>query len=474
MKPFAGSLSDISTRILNDTPANQSAFCLSLSSKQALQWRLMLIDLAQDSIDLQYFIWHNDLSGRLLFYRLLMAADRGVKIRLLVDDLPLSPDTDRGVAFAAHHRNISIKIFNPTRSRVGWRRLVEYITRAGELNHRMHNKLLIADEYAAIVGGRNIGDEYFGLSGNMNFVDLDGIALGPAAKLAKNSFKAYWESEWAVDVKLLLELEQRHVHEMIGDIRSSLDAEKQKLEHFSVAPIGWQEQLETMRRRVVPGRAKAIQDDPSELSIKNMSVAGKAINQIAQHAQNELLITSPYFIPDHKMLENFRILLKRGVKIKILTNSIMTINHISAHSGYIKFRKRVLSLGIELHELHHQAQLRQFYDTPPVHSDILGLHAKMVVIDRKEVFVGSLNFDPRAIYLNSENGFIIDSPQLADQAAALFEQFIRPENSWRLTLQKDRVHWSSELGEFNREPMRDLKQKVQLMLLYSLPIEKQL
>jgi cardiolipin synthase C len=456
--------------------SRQSGFGLSQTSKQALEWRLMLIDQAQRTIDLQYFIWHNDFSGRLLFYRILRAANRGVKIRLLVDDMPLeSSDEDPDVAYVDHHPNINIKVFNPSSNRFGWRRLVEYVTFAGKLNHRMHNKLLIVDDKAAIVGGRNIGDEYFGLHEEMNFADLDGIVFGKAARSAGASFQSYWQSEWAVEAKKLFPQNDGNEQKKFLVELAALTAETKKLEQFSLEPIDWRDSIIALKKRLVPGLAESIQDDPTELNVSHMSLAGKAIDRIANKATKELFISSPYFIPNRSMLKGFSELIKRGVKIKILTNSLMTNNHIAAHSGYIKFRKKILSRGIELYELHHDAQLRDHFDTPPVHSNLLGLHAKTVIIDRKKVFVGSLNFDPRAIYLNSEAGLMIDSPALAENTAQMFDRLILPENSWRVTMHKFRkLLWSSSLGNHHKEPMRDFRQKVRLTLLYLLPIEKQL
>ena len=454
--------------------ADESLFCLSRTSMQAFEWRLMLIDKAQTSLDLQYFIWHNDFCGRLLFYRLMNAANRGVKIRLLVDDMPLEAETGRDAAYADLHPNIEIKIFNPSSNRFGWRRMIEYITFAGKLNHRMHNKLLIVDKVAAIVGGRNIGDEYFGLHEQMNFVDLDSIVFGKAARQAGNSFQSYWKSTWSIDAKALYPNSTEKDHQQFDKELESLKEDK-KLTYFSLHPIDWRESISEIKERLVPGTAKAIQDDPSELNVSHMSMAGKNIDKIATTATKELLISSPYFIPSRSMLKGFGVLVKRGVKVKILTNSLITNNHIAAHSGYIKFRRKTLSRGIELFELHHHAQLRDLFDSPPVTSELLSLHAKTVIIDRKKVFIGSLNFDPRAIYLNSEMGLIINSRELAQEAGIIFDRLISQENSWRVCLGRfNRLVWTSSLGMHRTEPTRDVRQLLRLIFLSLLPIEKQL
>lgn len=467
---------DLFADIAGTFPAGQSGFKLSATNREALEWRLMLIESAQSCIDMQYFLWHDDLSGRLLLLRLLEAADRGIKIRLLVDDMPLETNTDGNIAGINKHLNIDIKVFNPTSNRVRPRRFAEMITHAGRLNHRMHNKLLIVDEAAAIVGGRNIGDEYFGLNSKMNFVDLDALVFGPDAVLASDSFNIYWQSSWSVDAKTLFQKEKTTELEIIkAELRKTALQKKTIFTPLIADTESWISNLHAMTRKLIPGCAEAIQDDPRELKKKNMSIAGAEIDRIAENAEKELCISSPYFIPSGELLESFYKLAARGVNVRILTNSLMTNNHLAAHSGYIKFRKKVLRLGVHLFELHHAANLHDVYDTPPVSSDILGLHAKTVIIDCKQVFIGSLNFDPRAIYLNSEMGLLIDSPELAHQVLQWFKRLIAPDNSWRLSLtRKNKIRWSSDLGEFAKEPMRDIQQKLRLLLLYALPIEKQL
>lgn len=464
------------TNIAEKFPSGQSGFKLSATNQEALEWRLMLIELAQCCIDMQYFLWHDDVSGRLLLLRLLEAADRGVQIRLLIDDMPLETNNDGNIAGIDRHPNIDIKIFNPTSNRFRPRRFVEMITHAGRLNHRMHNKLTIADETIAIVGGRNIGDEYFGLNSAINFVDLDALVFGPDVALASDSFNTYWQSKWSIDAKTLLRNENATEPATIqSELQKALVQKKAIFAPFEIEPESWTNKIRAISKEFVPGTAFSIQDNPSELKKENMSIAGTTIDHIAESAEKDLCISSPYFIPSGDMLKSFTKLADRGVKVSILTNSLMTNNHITAHSGYIKFRKRILRLGIHLFELHHAANLHELYDSPPVSSDILGLHAKTVIIDRKKVFIGSLNFDPRAIYLNSEMGLLIDSPELGGQVSQWFKRLIAPDNSWRLSLtQKNKICWSSDLGAFAKEPMRDIQQKLRLLLLYALPIEKQL
>ena len=467
---------DLFKNIAGKFPKGKSGFKLSSTNREGLEWRLMLINMAKYSIDMQYFLWHTDMIGRLLLLRLLEAADRGVRIQLLVDDLPLETNNDGNIAAIDAHNNIDIKIFNPTNNRFRPRRLVEMVTHAGRLNHRMHNKLLIVDEAAAIVGGRNIGDEYFGLNSNMNFIDLDALVVGPHVALASNSFTTYWQSKWSIDAKIVMRKEKSADPLKIqGVLRDAIKQKEQILAPLENEAESWKKNIEAFSTRFVPGAAVSIQDDPSEMKTKNMSIAGARVDHIAEGAEKELCISSPYFIPSGILLNSFRKLAGRGVNVRILTNSIMTNNHISAHSGYIKFRKKVLKLDIQLFELHHTAILHELYDTQPINSGILCLHAKTVIVDKKNVFIGSLNFDPRAIYLNSEMGFLIDSPALVDQASHWFQRLIAPDNSWRLSLAHDKkIHWTSDLGECEKEPMRDLQQKMQLLFLHALPIEKQL
>ena len=469
------SLQECALRIQQKVGAEFSGFRLTESNAEALNWRLMLINLAQTSIDIQSYLWNKDGSGYLVIHHLLEAADRGVYVRVLIDDLAIE-NNDMGLSALSSHPNIDIKLFNPTVNRMGWRRMVEMITEMGRLNHRMHNKLFVVDDHAAILGSRNVGDEYFGLHPLQNFVDLDTIVFGPVVQQVKQSFQTYWKSRFSITIEEIVRQDRSEYLDISrGTVDVMLKKYQDSLVSFPTTPQSWDELLHNLQQTVVPGTAESLQDDPSDLKTSRMMIAAQAMNRFITQSQKELLIASPYFIPGQSFFRIIRRQLRNRVDIKVLTNSLMTNNHIEAHSGYIKYRRKTIRSGIELYELHDQAKLAERFDTPPVQSHMLCMHAKAVIIDRRLVFIGSLNFDPRAIYLNTEVGLLIESPPLAERLAELFQEFIHPRNSWQVQLDPhNTVIWKSDVGVFTREPTKDRRQATTLAALTLLPIEKQL
>jgi putative cardiolipin synthase len=470
-------LAQIAKKINDKFGQDKSGFLALDKNEEALKWRLALADHAKYSIDAQYFIWHGDESGLLLLHRLVDAADRGVRVRILVDDL-LLPGHEEGIAILTSHPNIEIRVFNPWEGRgtsVG--KGVEFLGSMTRLNQRMHNKLFVADNRFAIVGGRNIGNEYYGLSTKYNFSDLDVLCAGPVARELSKSFDIYWNSEeaypgeaFALGKSLQGELNKRRKKSQKRLRR------KEILSQFPLEVHDWSERLNRLPEIMSGGTAKVVYDEPlvgAEMPPVQMF---KGLKELDDGVREEVFIITPYFIPHGNALDNLQKVVERGVRVKILTNSLASTDSPIAHSGYQRYRRTILERGIELYELRHDAEVEVLYDTPPVRAKYLGLHSKAIVVDRSRLYIGSSNLDPRSIYLNTEIGLIIDAPVLADELARLFDRDLTPENTWRVRLDdKGNLTWESSDGIVGApQPARTLWQRIQVFFFSLMPVEDQI
>lgn len=473
----SGTLAEVSLKVSRTYAPGQSGFLLLEHNNEALKWRLALIDHATVSIDAQYFIWQDDVVGRLLFDRLLKAADRGVRVRLLVDDL-IFTHKDRNIAAICQHPNFDIKIFNPGRVRDSTLGAIgEFLLYFKELNRRMHNKLFVADNQLAIVGGRNIGNEYFGLSKKYNFRDLDVLVIGPVVEEISRAFDVYWNAKLsypgsAMSSKATIEELQtiREEHE------ESLSNERDVLASYSMKPIQWKEELQQLPFHIKVGEAHFLQDVPVLFDGEEPRLSDM-LKYLAEPNHDELIIITPYLIPVGTFLKGLTQLSSEGVKIKILTGSMGSNNHTVAHSHYKKYRRRILSTGAELYEFKHDPSpaIRDISDVPPIKSKFISLHIKALVGDRKRCFVGSLNLDPRALDINTENVLYIQSPGLCEQLAEQFDVLIAPENAWRVYVdENDQLRWESKSGNVSIQPARSFWQRIADFFFRLLPIESQL
>ena len=457
---------------------DKSGFLSMDRNEEALNWRLALADHAQHSIDVQYFIWHMDESGSLLMLRLLDAANRGVRVRLLVDDL-LLPGHEKGVSALVRHPNFEVRVFNPWEGRGGAvGKGVEFLGSMKRLNHRMHNKLFVADNRFAIVGGRNIGNEYFGLSKKYNFSDLDVLCVGPIARELSKSFDIYWNSDsaypgegFAPGKSLQGELEKER-----KKARKRIKKRKEMLSQFPLERYDWSERLNSLPEIMSGGTAKVVYDEPLMGADMPPVQMWKGLQGLEKVARDEIFIITPYFIPHDGDLDRLREIAERGVYVKILTNSLASTDSQIAHSGYQRYRRPFLERGGDLYELRHDAEVQVLYDTPPVRAKFLGLHTKAIVVDRSLLYIGSSNFDPRSVYINTEIGLLIDDPVLADEVARLFDRDLTPENSWRVRVnEKGDLVWESSEGAVGApQPARTLLQRIQVFFFSLMPIEDQL
>ena len=471
-------LTQLNQKISKEHGEDTSGFYILDRNDEAMRWRLLLLDLAQHSVDIQYFIWKGDAASVLLADRVLRAADRGVRIRVLVDDVSIMGG-DRDIAAFNQHPYIEIRTFNPWIRRHGSKVLLglEFMFHLKRLNHRMHNKLMVADNRVAIVGGRNIGNEYFGLNKKHNFIDLDVAAAGPVARDVSESFDIYWNSGWAYPGKGLAGdvADKDLLSELRKTLAERLDKAKKLLTSFPLERQTWDDQISLFADNLDPGTAEVVYDEPLIGEDMPPVQLTESLGEVAGDARKEVLISSPYFIPHEDFYKGLRELTQQGVRVKVITNSLASTNHPIVISAYRKHRKPFIQHGGELYELRDDAEIKSLYDTHPVRARFLGLHSKVIVVDRHRVFVGSLNLDPRSIYINTEMGLLIDSRELAEVIARLIERDMRPENSWRLRLDSDsQLIWESGDSAVRTQPARNSWQRFQSCFFSFLPIESQL
>lgn len=456
---------------------SQSSFHLLGGNREALDWRLALADSAVSSIDCQYFLWDADSSGRLLFSRLVLAADRGVRVRVLVDDFLLAAK-DRDIAALSHHPNLDIRIFNPAKLRKTFTGgTTEFILNFSELNRRMHNKTFTADNAMSIVGGRNVADHYYGLDADYNFRDLDTLVAGPVVPQISKGFDLYWNSARAVPGEDLAKGTGPEDLEAVRAKHRAAIAEgaDSVLGSFSVKPRDWSREFARLRSTMTPGKAEFLQDKPHASEDDRYVV--RSLFAAAEAPKRELLVASPYLIPLKTGMERLRQWTASGVKVKVLVPTLAANNHTAAHSHYKKYRKGILEAGARLFEYRHDPSeaSRALADTPPVRSGFVSFHLKALVIDRRRCFIGSLNLDPRAMAINTESGLLIDSPELAKRLTRIIEGLASPENAWELSLdERKHLLWTSADGTRTSPPARSAKQRVADFFTRMLPVEGQL
>lgn len=456
--------------------AGLSGFRLVHNGSNALAIRLQMIEAAEQSLDLQYYIYAADRTGALFAERLLAAADRGVRVRLLLDDIGNSL-ADFRVAALAQHPNIYIRLFNPTTLRHPWFRYVSKVAEFGRINHRMHNKLMIADSQMFITGGRNIGDEYYELT-DRHFQDLDVLGVGAVTGDVVASFDEYWNSNEAVPISRLTGEQADNV---LRDLRVVLTriaarhADSPYLEAVRASP--YNDFPEGMPGTWSWGYADWIYDPPAKADPQHaqnrIPHVGRSLTSHVLGTERELLLITPYLIPGpqgERMLTG----VAERIDLRILTNSLATTDVLAVHGNYAPYRRRLLEGGVRLWELKPVAgqseRARPFFN-----ESVASLHAKAFVFDRTTLFIGSINLDPRSINLNTESGVLIRQPELAQEMAVLFERWTSDEYAYALSLdEQGRLRWASEARTLSSEPEASRLRRMGAWLIRWLPIEEHL
>jgi putative cardiolipin synthase len=455
---------------------DESGFAIIRRGRQAFTARIALTELAEKSLDVQYYIWEADATGRILAERLVRAADRGVRVRLLVDDINLA-GRDAVVAAMDAHPNIEIHVFNPFANRDA--RMIDFALDLDRVNHRMHNKIMVADNAVAIVGGRNIGNHYFGVATDANFRDLDIAAAGPVVRDISDVFDHFWNGDWAVPISVLVDrpYTQSDLKTVFKTVRERI-AEDNYPYPLDRDVAALNSRLASIRDQFVWAPGQIVWDDPA--AIEEGITQGamiKALFRKFETLQSELLIESAYFVAGDKGVEAVKQLNERGVRVRVLTNSLASNDVVAAHAGHAKYRDKLIEAGVELYEYRPDSRVSK---TRSYRGESkAALHTKAIVFDRESVFIGSFNLDPRSGSINTEAGLYVESPELAEQVAAYMDEGVRPENSYRVRLDESGdLYWVTEIDgnevRYYKEPETSFGQRFMSGFIMILPVEHQL
>jgi putative cardiolipin synthase len=455
-------------------PDQTGAYILD-TGEEALLARAWLADHAERSIEVQYFIWSTDNVGILASEALLRAAGRGVKVRVIVDDL-LIDAPDKSLLALAKHPNVDIRIYNP-KHQVGTplhKRLLNIVTDFRGVNQRMHDKTFIVDGKVAITGGRNMADEYFDYDQAYTFRDRDVLLLGEAVGTMRANFDAFWANPLAVPVEALYDgwgLMQKNVNidaAAVEAVYRDLHAYAARPENFApavrAAVAATPASFERLAREMTWGRVEFIHDVPGKNGRRWLLDGGgnssAALARLVAGAKESIVIQSPYLVMSDNAKALFKAAVARGVKVRILTNSLASTDNLQAFSGYRSQRKALLKMGLDIREYKPDPANRAALlsrANPPPQPPVFALHAKSMVVDGRVAFIGTFNFDPRSENLNTEVGAIVHHPGFAQRLQAVMEADMRPENSWRAADEPDRYVPLTKRGQVRLWQLLPLK-----------------
>jgi len=424
----------------------ESNLRLLITGQEAFAARAALAELAEHTLDLQYHLIAHDDAAILLLQRLLRAAQRGVRVRLLVDDIDAHlPESD--LAALSLHPNVQVRLFNPFRSRGELSRLLELMGSPKRLNRRMHNKLWIGDNAAAVIGGRNLGAAYFDISPFEGFADLDLLVAGPVVREASISFDSYWNSQWAVPLGLVVALPGEPAQVLRDlDARAAAYQSSEYVRLLRDTEFARKLRYGPMPMTTAPSRILAdppmANADGADDAVDPRTIF-RALRAAVTTAQREVIMVTPYLVPSERGLEVLCSLSGRGVAVRVLTNSLASTDVPAVHSAYARYRPRLLACGVQLFEL-RPARAADAASRRRLSSGG-SLHAKAIVVDRHWVLMGSMNLDPRSRLLNTEVAIQTDSAAIGGQLAVLFDESITPDQVWQVVLAGDAqssVVWS--------------------------------
>lgn len=432
------------------------------------------------SLDLMYYIWHHDLTGQLLAHEMIAAADRGVRVRLLLDDINTRGRDPLYLALDTH-LHIEVRMFNPSLARQGaLRRGLEMALRAFSITRRMHNKAWIADGRLAIVGGRNIGDEYFDAAEAPSFRDLDVVLLGPAVADTAAVFDAFWNGAQTIPVRALARRSRRR--------RATLEALRARLGALAAGETA-RPYLDRLRERLTAvamfadgiaihwtNEAHVVSDPPEKaLARGNDNWLMRRLFPVISGARSSVEITSPYFIPGAEGTKALVSLVAAGIDVAVLTNSLAATDVAAVHGGYAPWRRPLLAGGVRLYELRPDADRKRI---SLFGSRGASLHTKAFTADGRAGFIGSFNFDPRSASLNTEMGLLFEHEGLAGEMRALFARETKPDMSYRLHIDDGALLWEGEMdgevGTSIREPEATASRRLVATVVGWLPVHSQL
>ena len=450
-------------------------FHLLNTGRAALDWRLRAIDSAVDSIDLQTFIWDLDGSGEAIRQHLVDAAARGVFVRVLVDDSFIL-DADEALLDIDRQTGIEIKVFNPykRRSSAAGLRQVLNLGDFHRLDHRMHNKVMVVDNQVAVVGGRNLADHYFGYDEQDNFRDLEVIAGGSVVHDLAAGFDAYWNDPWSFPVEAVMERRSGPGTPETVELRP-LEAGAHAEQTADERQRDWLE----LARSAHAGEATLLLDEPPQDNPAGVEEApvqvGEQLIAAIDAATSDVWLVSAYLVPTQELEDAVQRAIERGVRVRILTNSISSNNHLTAHSAYRRHVGKLVEMGVEVHEVRDDAEDRALYIESPVEDKTLCLHAKVMVFDDDRVFIGSANLDPRSLRINTEMGLLIESPSLNAELRRALQPDFSLRNAWHVRLDDEgEMVWVSDDVVLDHQPDPSFMRRIEDWFLSLLPIENEM
>jgi cardiolipin synthase C len=476
--PFQGTRTRIDEIVDPVLKGISSANAMQLldTSAEAFGARLSSAKLAGRSLDLMYYYWAADITGRILARELMLAAQRGVRVRLLLDDFNSAGLDATYIALDSHH-NIEVRLFNPSRSRDNrWKRWLELVFRYFTATRRMHNKCWIADGKLVIAGGRNIGDAYFDASKDANFRDVDVLLAGAAVMHATSVFDAYWNSASATPIRSLHPIRRPRLKKLMSrlDVYCSSEHARRYLE---LLDRGSSDIVKLAKRRWHESEKVAVIADPPQKAAQlgHGSWLANQIRDFVCSARKEVQIISPYFIPGRAGLEMINRLRENNVHIGILTNSLAATDVLAVHGAYAKYRERLIRLGAELFELSPEAMRSR---ASLFGSSTASLHTKAIIVDGEQGFVGSFNFDPRSASINTEMGVLFVNASMAAELSTIYSRMTSPAESYRVVVKDGRLQWlydsAGGQGALQKEPATTLFRRAVSAVVSWLPIESQL
>jgi putative cardiolipin synthase len=463
---------------------DESGYHIINSGMDGFVVRIQMIDAAEKTIDMQYFIFRGDKTGLLIADALERAAGRGVRVRILVDD----GDTvagDQKILALGRKPNIEVRIFNPFdyRGHNAFLRRLDFVIHKGRLDYRMHNKLMVIDNSVALVGGRNIGAQYFQVEPDSQFADDDAFAAGMIAAKLSDTFDSYWNSEFAVPSTSLPLPKERSAEPKVSFEDGGTDY---RVRIASGRPL---QDLVADDAALHWAKAAVVCDSPDKKDVEQRKKRGHLmapeVTHAMQEADSELLMVTPYFVPSESEIAVLGELRRRNARVRILSNSLESAPALAAQSGYDKFRIRLLESGAQLYEVRALLSSNRGSGQTPAISryGTYGLHAKLYVTDREQLYIGSMNYDQRSWRINTEVGLLIQNRELAEEVAQRFDAMVSPEAAYQVLLDTDskgrpHLRWTTEMDhreiELTREPSRGFWQQAEVKLLELLPIEREL
>ncbi len=474
----------VATRAAAASTRNDSAFALVGSAELAFTSRMTLIKAAEKTLDLQYYAIHADDTTDRMFEALREAARRGVRVRILLDDFNTA-GKDAQVLKLAFEKNIEMRLFNPlpsNRASAFWR-IISSLSDAARLQRRMHNKIFVADNAVAITGGRNLGDTYFGQSDGVNFIDIDVLAAGRIAKDLSRSFDGYWNNPLAYPVQSLMKERDIDALKPVAAASAAVSGDnpppanppdanapnKTTVTRVAVNPGGLTTTIaalpDTTNLRLLTwtwAASNMLVDKPSKIAedadtteLSNDTAVDGLLSLMAR-AKTDLLVVSPYFVPGPEMMKQFAEIRRRGVRVRVLTNSLASNDAVAAHAGYARYREALIAMGVEMYEMRAEQRgtVPHFGRGAGLGSGSAGsssggsrasLHAKAVVVDNRLLVVGSMNLDLRSKLQNSEVAIAIRSRILASEATALIEPGLTT-GAYRVELKDGQLVWRAPAG----------------------------